>query len=223
MTSLEIRSPRAPVFGRRAMVVSGHSAADARRTLGLEARRHDRRWHDRRIGGARRGARPCHLVGRRLLHPLSRGGNGPHGRAQRLRHRARGGDTGGVSRRHEDPRPPRARRAGAGARLGGDASPLWQALLARAVRGFARSRRERPSRLARARRPHSGGSRLARGRSGLRRALSAERAAGRAGRSVPPAGAGAHACAASPPTAPTVSIAARPRAASAPISPSAAA
>ena len=27
MTSLEIRSPRAPVFGRRAMVVSGHSAA----------------------------------------------------------------------------------------------------------------------------------------------------------------------------------------------------
>ncbi len=149
MAEFTTRQPRAPVFGRRAMVVSGHSAASLAGIARAPARRQPHRCDDRRIGGAGRGARPCHLDRRRLLHPLSRGArpaapSASTPRASRLPPPRPTAFPDGMKVR--GPLAPGG--AGAGARLGGDASPLRQARLARVVRGRDRPRRERPSRVA---------------------------------------------------------------------------
>ena len=105
---------------------------DARRHFGAQARRQHHRRHGGGIGGADGDGRPGDLDRRRLLPAVSRGQDRPHGRPQRVGHRAAGRNAGAFCRRHEDAWPAGAGGAGAGARLGRHASPLRHAAVARA-------------------------------------------------------------------------------------------
>ena len=90
MAEFETRQPRAPVYGRRAMVVSGHSPATL---AGIARARSAAAPSSMRMIAA--SAALAVVLGhatvdrRRLLHPVSRGGDRPHVRPQRLGRRAR--------------------------------------------------------------------------------------------------------------------------------------